>query len=243
DHRDLDGIDIANYLSLIVVNDELYTQDKNDSTAYDIFTVTADPVRKGTYTEIAVVWARGSATSVVNNQAAIISLLRKGSVGATGPQGQQGPKGDTGADGQQGIQGPQGLQGLQGLQGDRGPDGLQGPQGLQGPKGDTGAAGADGQQGVPGLQGVQGPAGAKGDTGANGAQGLQGVKGDTGIQGIQGPPGPTAVSSDASNTATLGTDGKIYVPVLPPASNAIPVMDGVAAVGTTTAWARGDHVH
>ena len=90
-NRDLDGVDIANYLSLIAVSDELYTQDKNDSTTYDFFTVTAAPVNKGAYTEVAIAWARGSSTTVVNNQAAIISLMRKGSVGAQGPQGLIGP--------------------------------------------------------------------------------------------------------------------------------------------------------
>ena len=44
---DLDGVDIANYLSLIGVNDELYTQDKNDSTTYDFFTVTAAASEQG----------------------------------------------------------------------------------------------------------------------------------------------------------------------------------------------------
>ena len=60
---------------------------------------------------------------------------------------------------------------------------------------------------------------------------------------MQGPPGPTAVSADAGNTATLGGDSKIFVPTLPPASNATPTMNGVAAMGVATAWARGDHVH
>jgi len=71
------------------------------------------------------------------------------------------------------------------------------------------------------LQGLQGPAGATGATGATGPQGPQGVKGDTGdtgpqgpagAQGPQGPEGPTAVSADAGNTATLGTDDLIFVP-------------------------------
>ena len=36
--------------------------------------------------------------------------------------------------------------------------------------------------------------------------------GNPGPQGIQGPAGPSAVSTDAGNTATLGTDDLIYVP-------------------------------
>lgn len=96
--------------------------------------------------------------------------------------GPAGPAGPAGSDGIDGAQGPQGIQGPAGA------DGAQGPQGIQGP------AGADGAQGP---QGIQGPAGAEG------AQGPQGV---------QGPAGPSAVSTDAGNTATLGTDDLIYVP-------------------------------
>ena len=184
-----EGTDVANYLGLIVVADELYTQDKNDSTTYDVFTVTALPVNKGAYTEIGIVFARGSPTTVVSGQAAIITLMRKGSVGAQGPEGPIGPIGPTG------LQGPQGLQGQQGIQGEIGP---------------AGSAGSAGTQGA---------------------------------QGIQGPAGPTAVSADAGNTATLGSDSKIFVPTLPPASNATPTMNSVATVGVATAWSRGDHIH
>lgn len=49
----------------------------------------------------------------------------------------------------------------------------------------------------------------EGPEGPEGPQGIQGDKGDTGDQGL---PGPTAVSTDADNYATLGTDNKIYVP-------------------------------
>jgi Collagen triple helix repeat (20 copies) len=219
DHRDLDGVDVANYLSLINVDDELYTQDKNDSTAYDIFTATSVPVNKGTYTEIGIVWARGSPTHLVNNQASILSLVRKGSVGAQGPEGPIGPIGPAG---------PQGIQGIQG------PPGAEGPQGPQGPVGPSGPPGADGAQGAAGPQGLQG---------LQGPQGTQGATGSQGIQGPQGIPGPVAVSADAGNTATLGTDSKIFVPVFPAGSNATPTMNGVAAAGVATTWSRNDHVH
>ena len=36
--------------------------------------------------------------------------------------------------------------------------------------------------------------------------------GPQGVQGVQGVPGPTAVSTDAGNLATIGTDSKILVP-------------------------------
>ena len=80
--------------------------------------------------------------------------------------------------------GEQGEQGPQGPQGPIGPEGLIGPEG---PKGDTGDAGPQGSKGDTGLQGPEGP------------------------QGPIGPEGPTAVSTDADNTATLGTDGLVYV--------------------------------
>ena len=46
---------------------------------------------------------------------------------------------------------------------------------------------------------------------APGLVGLTGPQGATGATGATGPAGPTAVSSDAGNQATLGTDSKIYI--------------------------------
>jgi hypothetical protein len=46
----------------------------------------------------------------------------------------------------------------------------------------------------------------------------------------------------ASNPAGYQTAAQVNA-VLPPASSAAPAMDGTAAAGTATAWARGDHVH
>lgn len=69
-----------------------------------------------------------------------------------------------------------------------------------------------GQLDLTGAQGPAGPAGAAGATGPQGPQGPAGADGAQGPQGPQGPPGPTAVSTDAGNSATLGTDSLIYVP-------------------------------
>ena len=69
--------------------------------------------------------------------------------------------------------------------------GAQGPQGPAGPEGPQGPAGV----GVDGAPGPQGPAGA-----------------DSTVPGPAGPAGPTAVSTDAGNTSTLGSDGLIYTP-------------------------------
>ena len=68
-----------------------------------------------------------------------------------------------------------------------------------------GTGGGDGT-GIPGPQGPRGPMGPKGPQGETGPAG---PKGDT---GPIGPPGPTAVSTDADNSATLGTDGLLFVP-------------------------------
>jgi hypothetical protein len=45
--------------------------------------------------------------------------------------------------------------------------------------------------------------------------------GGTGAQGVQGPGAPSGVSTDSGNTATLGTDSKVYVPATPLASASV----------------------
>ena len=80
--------------------------------------------------------------------------------------------------------------------------GPQGPAGPEGPQGPQGPAGADSV-----VPGPQGPAGAD-----SVVPGPQGPAGADGAPGPQGPAGPTAVSTDAGNTSTLGSDGLIYTP-------------------------------
>ena len=124
------------------------------------------------------------------------------------------------------------------VQGPPGPPGPAGSQGMPGPAGNDGAVGPpgpQGQQGPPGL-GSPGPAGPAGPQGPQGAAGV-------GTQGPAGPPGPSAVSADANNTATLGSDHLIFVPLSPAGSNAIPQPDGTGAAGVATSWSRSDHVH
>ena len=121
-----------------------------------------------------------------------------------------------------------------------------------GPAGPTGATGAQGPKGDPGVAGA---------TGATGATGPAGSTGATGPAGSTGPAGPTAVSANAGNQAVLGSDSLLFVPhdaakydasnptgyitaaAVPVASSTTPLMDGTAAVGTGTTWARADHVH
>src|SRR4029077_4320198 len=111
----------------------------------------------------------------------------------------------------QGPAGPTGATGPQGPQGNTGAQGAPGATGTQGPKGDTGATGAQGSQGIQGDTGATGPAGPQGISGAQGVQGPQGNPGTPGATGSQGPAGPTAISANANNKATLGTDSLTLV--------------------------------
>jgi hypothetical protein len=61
--------------------------------------------------------------------------------------------------------------------------------------------------GPPGATGPQGPPGA--DSTVPGPMGPQGPQGGT---GATGPPGPTRISTDAGNTAQLGSDSLTFVP-------------------------------
>ena len=85
-----------------------------------------------------------------------------------------------------------------------------GPQGAQGPQGEPGPQGPEGDSAYQvavndGFVGTEAEwlASLEGDPGPQGATGSPGAPGD---------PGPSAVSTDAGNTATLGTDDLIYVP-------------------------------
>jgi hypothetical protein len=67
---------------------------------------------------------------------------------------------------------------------------------------------------------LKGPTGPKGDTGNTGNTGNTGPQGVTGGTGATGPVGPIAVSADANNAATLGSDSNLLVPASP-----IPIAD------------------
>jgi Collagen triple helix repeat (20 copies) len=125
----------------------------------------------------------------------------------------------------------------------------------------AGAEGPPGPQGPPGLPGPQGPIGVPGNDGAPGATGPQGPKGDKGDTGPAGPAGglPDAPSDGTAYarksaawshlthtditdwTATLGPYALITS--VPVASTTTPLANGTAAVGTSAAFARADHVH
>jgi hypothetical protein len=144
----------------------------------------------------------------------------KGDIGNTGPQGEVGPVGPAGADGTVGPAGPQGEVGPKGDQGEQGIPGLGITfKGRVATVGDLPATASQGDMYIIDSTGdawvwddgaaafenagpIVGPTGPQGEAGAAGA---------TGPEGPQGPAGPTAVSADADNTATLGTDGFLYV--------------------------------
>jgi hypothetical protein len=223
---DQNGNDDRLQLMLAQVGDEVFAQVANDSTCNAVWKLSGAPVDHTSYVAFAVTLVSQGTTPLTGNKPNVLFGIR--------------------VIGQQGIQGPAGPQGPQGPQGATGADGAIGPIGPQGPKGDTGDAGAQGASGPAGPQGQQGVQGAQGPAGAPGSSGAQGVQGPPRSQGPQGPqgiPGPIAVSADVGNTATLGGDGKIFVPVYPAGSNAVPQMDGVGTGGAATAWSRSDHVH
>ena len=147
-------------------------------------------------------------------------LVVSAAVGMPGPQGEVGPEGPPGAAGPAGADGKNGLPGKEGAEGPVGPVGPTGPQGPAG-------MGINLKGHVPTEADL--PTGAlQGDTYVVDATGnawswsaadaayldigkIVGPKGETGADGAVGPAGPTAVSKDAANTATLGTDGLLYV--------------------------------
>lgn len=129
-----------------------------------------------------------------------------GTPGPVGPQGNPGPIGP------QGPAGPTGPQGNPGATGARGPAGADSTvPGPTGPAGPTGPQGNPGTAGTAGATGPAGPQGNPGTAGSTGPQGPPGTAGTAGATGPTGPPGPQAVSTDANNLATLGTDSKVLV--------------------------------
>ena len=55
------------------------------------------------------------------------------------------------------------------------------------------------------------------------------------------PTAPTATAG--TNTTQLATTAFVAAAITAGASTALPLMDGTAAAGSSTAWSRGDHVH
>ena len=86
DDDDANGAAVRNYISGMKSGDLFYIQDKTDSTVAQEYTLTADPVMKTGYSELAIVWNRGG-TALSNNQRALLSIARRGPTGPPGPPG------------------------------------------------------------------------------------------------------------------------------------------------------------
>lgn len=96
------------------------------------------------------------------------------------------------------------------------------------------------EQGPPGPQGEQGPRGVIGPIGPQGIQGEvgpQGEQGETGPQGIQGEVGPQGIQGEVGPQGEQGLAG-----VGSPGTE-LPLIDGTAAAGVSSYFAREDHVH
>jgi hypothetical protein len=163
-----------------------------------------------------------------------------GLVGPIGPIGPMGPTGLAGATGPTGIIGPTGATGNTGptgVQGLLGPTGVTGSTGAAGPVAATGPTGATGAAGTAGAPGATGPTAPTGPTGPAGSQGTGGPTGATGAGAFTGPTGPTGAQGTGGTAGATGPTGA-GTP-----SSTTPLMDGTAAVGAGTTWARADHVH
>jgi hypothetical protein len=193
-----------------------------------------------------------------------------GQKGDPGPTGATGPASTVpGPAGAQGATGPTGATGAQGPKGDPGATGATGPQG---PSGTASAGGTSGQiqfnsAGSLGGFTVSGDGTLNTSTGALtvtktngtafGAVAAAGYGPAPAMDGTAAAGVATTVSrSDhihptdtsryaASNPAGYQTAAQVtaVLPAVPAPSSTAPVMDGAAAVGVGTAWARSDHVH
>src|SRR6188768_877480 len=67
------SIDSSNFLMAVKPKQEIYLQDRDDSTKWNAYGVTANPVHQGTYVQYQVIWARGSNT--LSQQRIIVSVL------------------------------------------------------------------------------------------------------------------------------------------------------------------------
>lgn len=116
-----------------------------------------------------------------------------------------------------------------------GPQGATGATGPQGPKGDTGATGADAT--INGVNALTIAAGANVSLSQSGST-LSIAATDTTYSAATTSANGLMSSADKAKLDGIASGATANV-----AATAAPLMDGTAAVGTSAAYARGDHVH
>jgi hypothetical protein len=148
--------------------------------------------------------------------------------------------------------------------------GTPGPQGPQGPPGATGPPGPQGSPGTAGATGPQGPPGTTGSTGPQGPPGPVPEAPTDGQQYARQSSAWTVVASGGGGISDAPNDGTAYArkslgwthlthtditdwtatlapyaltSAVPNPATVAPIMDGAATVGTSTLYARQDHVH
>ena len=120
------------------------------------------------------------------------------------------------------------------------------PVGPEGPAGPQGPQGAAGPQGPEGPIGPEGPQGIQGETGA----GLEILDRYATLADLQaahptGDPGDAYIVGDHLYIWSVSTSAWVDAGTLssPSPSVTVPLMDGTAAIGSLTAYAKADHRH
>jgi collagen type VII alpha len=194
----------------------------------------------------------------------------QGAIGAQGPAGPTGPQGAVGLTGPPGLTGATGPTGPQGLTGPVGPVGPAGPSAVSANTGNQAVLGTDSLIFVPAPPAAASPSNAIPQMDGIGAAGSATTysRGDhahpsdtsrLAVGAVAGGdltgayPSPTLVATTVSAgsyvyaSLTVDSKGRLTSAsngVAPPsASTQPPLMDGAAAIGIATTYARADHVH
>ncbi|WP_028164132.1 hypothetical protein [Bradyrhizobium elkanii] len=221
-------------------------------------------------TDMDIVTEPVSDVEVINDSDVDVILVPE--QGPPGQQGPPGPQGIQGPVGPMGPQGPTGTSGNTVRYGATDPTASVGVNGdfyvnttthfMFGPKAGgawpagTSLVGPQGPQGPQGIQGVQGPQGTQGVPGADGNTVLYGTSDPAAGVGVNGNFyinttthfmfGPKAGGVWPAGTSLVGPQGPQGIqgpPGVGSPATALPLIDGVAAVGVSTNFAREDHIH
>lgn len=142
--------DIDIFLALIIPNNIITIQDRNDSANYQTFTVSAATTfvpGVDNYWLVPVTYITSGGTGTTNfssEHELFISILAvSGSAGTSGSSGSSGSSGTTGTSGSSGSTGSNGTSGLDGTSGSSGVNGTDGTSGSSGATGTSGTSGND----------------------------------------------------------------------------------------------------